>query len=132
MDIPLLSALADKMRWHQARQKLLAENVANAETPGFRGQDLTPFAFGDYLKNQSVAKIATAATQPGHITVMGTDADGFGARSASGFEVTPEGNSVTLEDEMMKVASNQMDYQTITSLYSRSLKLFRTALGKDA
>lgn len=132
MDIPLLSALADKMRWHQARQKLLAENVANSETPGYRGQDLTPFGFDDYLKNQSIAKIETVATQPGHITVMGTDADGFGPRAAGGFEVTPEGNSVTLEDEMMKVASNQMDYQTITSLYTRSIRLFRTALGKDA
>jgi flagellar basal-body rod protein FlgB len=132
MDIPLLSALADKMKWHQARQKLLAENVANSETPGYRGQDLTPFGFEDYVRNQSIASISTVATQPGHISVMGTGADGFGVRSASGFEVTPEGNSVTLEDEMMKVASNQMDYQTITSLYTRSLRLFRTALGRDA
>lgn len=132
MDIPLLSALADKMKWHQARQKLLAENVANAETPGFRGQDLAPFGFEDYLQNQSIASIETASTQPGHITVMGTNADGFGARASNGFQVTPEGNSVTLEDEMMKVSSNAMDYQTITSLYNRSLRLFRTALGKDA
>jgi flagellar basal-body rod protein FlgB len=132
MDIPLLTALADKMRWHQARQKLLAENVANAETPGFRGQDLSPFSFEGYMRNQTVAKIETATTRPGHIGVTGTGADGFGPRATGGFEITPEGNSVTLEDEMMKVASNQMDYQAITSLYTRSLRLIRTALGKDA
>jgi flagellar basal-body rod protein FlgB len=132
MDIPLLTALADKMKWHQARQKLLAENVANAQTPGYRGQDLTPFSFEGYVRDRNVSKIATAATQPGHISVTGTGADGFGPRAAAGFEITPEGNSVTLEDEMMKVSSNQMDYQTITSLYTRSLRLLRTALGKDA
>ena len=37
---------------------------------------------------------------------------------------------VSLEDEMMKVASNQMDYQAATTLYSRSLGLVKTALGK--
>ena len=42
----------------------------------------------------------------------------------------PTGNAVNLEDEMMKVAANQMDFQAATSLYSRSMGLFRTALGK--
>jgi len=44
--------------------------------------------------------------------------------------VRPGGNAVNLEDEMMKVAANQMDYQAATSLYSRSMGLFRVALGK--
>ena len=48
------------------------------------------------------------------------------------FEITPEGNGVTLEDEMMKVTSNQMDYQAVTTLYSRSLRLLKTALGRTA
>ena len=46
------------------------------------------------------------------------------------YEVRPAGNAVNLEDEMMKVAGNQMDYQAAISLYSRSMGLFRTALGK--
>lgn len=132
MKIGLLDALGEKMRWHQTRQTLLAENVANADTPDYRGKDLKAFGFEDHMKQLSSVKIATVATQPGHISVQGTDADGFGARQMNSFEITPEGNGVTLEDEMMKVAGNQMDYQAITALYTRSIKLLKTALGKQA
>jgi flagellar basal-body rod protein FlgB len=128
--IPLFTALTEKMKWHQARQGLLAENVANAETPGYRGRDLKAFGFDEHMQNLSVARIGTAITNPTHISVSGSNADGFGARRLNSFEVTPEGNGVTLEDEMMKVASNQIDYQTVTSLYTKSLTLIRTALGR--
>ena len=67
-----------------------------------------------------------------HFAVEGTDADGFGDRQMNNFEITPEGNGVTLEDEMMKVASNQIDYQTITAVYTRSLRILKSALGKSA
>ena len=132
MKLPLLSALTEKMKWHQARQSLLAENVANAETPGYRGRDLKAFGFEEHMRSLSTAKIATLATHPTHITVAGTGADGFGARDMNNFEITPEGNGVTLEDEMMKVASNQLDYQTITAVYTRSLRIIKSALGRQA
>lgn len=129
----LLDALGEKMRWHQTRQTLLAENVANADTPGYRGRDLEAFGFEKHMRSLSSVKVATVATQPGHITTPGTGApSGFEAREMNSFEITPEGNGVTLEDEMMKVAGNQMDYQTITALYTRSVRLLKTALGKQA
>jgi len=131
MKLTLLSALTEKMKWHQARQGLLAQNVANAETPGYKGRDLAAFGFERHMQNLSTAKIGTVATQPMHISVQGTNADGFGARDMNSFEITPEGNGVTLEDEMMKVASNQMDYQTITAVYTRSLRLLKSALGRQ-
>lgn len=129
--MPLFAALTEKMRWHQTRQGLLAENVANAETPGYRGKDLKAFAFEDHMRNLSVAQISTTATQPSHFSVAGIDSDGFGPRKMNSFEVTPEGNGVTLEDEMMKVTSNQMDYQAVTTLYTRSMRILRVALGKN-
>ncbi len=131
MKLQLLTALTEKMRWHQTRQTLLAENVANAETPGYRGKDLKAFTIEDRRQALSTATMSTATTQPGHISVSGGEPGGFGTRSLNNFEITPEGNGITLEDEMMKVASNQVDYQTITALYTRSLKLIRTALGKQ-
>ena len=129
--LPLFAALAEKMKWHQARQGLLAENVANAETPGFKGRDLKTFSFSEHMA-MSTAGVATATTAPGHIGAGITDmAASFGTKTVSGFEVTPDGNAVTLEDEMMKVAGNQMDYQTVTTLYTRSMRLIRTALGRQ-
>ncbi|MDC9824424.1 flagellar basal body rod protein FlgB [Devosia sp. ZB163] len=132
MKLGLLDAISEKMRWHQTRQTLLAENVANADTPGYRGRDLKAFGFEEHMKMRSRVEVATVATQPGHISVRGTGPDGFGARDLNSFEITPEGNGVTLEDEMMKVAGNQLDYQSITALYTRSVKLLKTALGKQA
>jgi len=132
MKLPLLSALTEKMKWHQARQSLLAENVANAETPGYRGRDLKAFSFDQHMTRLSTARIETATTNPTHIAVQGAGADGLGAQELNSFEITPEGNGVTLEDEMMKVASNQLDYQTVTALYSRSLRILKSALGRQA
>jgi flagellar basal-body rod protein FlgB len=126
--ISLFTALADKMRWHQARQGVLAENIANADTPGYIERDLTPFTFADEMK--SVATVTTATTSPAHISVSsGGATEGFGSES-SPFEITPSGNGVTLEDEMMKVSGNDMDYQTVTALYTRSMAILRTALGR--
>jgi len=130
-NIPLFTALAEKMKWHQTRQGLLAENVANAETPGYRGRDLKAFGFEEHMRNLTLAKGGVASTSPMHIAVGDAASGGFNPRQINNFEITPEGNGITLEDEMMKVASNQMDFQTVTTLYSRSLRLIRTALGKQ-
>ena len=131
MQLPLFSALADKMRWHQTRQSLLAENVANAETPGFRGRDLKAFSLEDQGTNLSMAQVTPLPSRPDHISISSImPQDGFMSRSLNSFEITPEGNGVTLEDEMMKVTGNQMDYQAVTSLYTRSMKIIKVALGR--
>ena len=56
--------------------------------------------------------------------------DSFDQNRKAGFETRPAGNAVNLEDEMLKVSANQMDYAAVTSLYSRSLHLLKTAIGK--
>jgi len=132
MNMPVFSAITDKMRWHQARQGLLAENVANAETPGFRGRDLAQYDFADRASGFSSASVTTSATQPMHFSVSSAEGSAFGAQRMANFEITPEGNGVTLEDEMMKVTTNLMDYQAATSLYQKSIKILKTAMGRQA
>jgi flagellar basal-body rod protein FlgB len=130
--VGLLQALTDKMKWHQARQSVLAENVANAETPNFVSHDLKAFKIegGGSL---SMATVSHTASTPGHISISSLSAvQGFGSNDSAGYEVTPDGKAVSLEDEMMKVTSNELDYQTVTTLYTRSLRLIRTALGRQA
>ncbi len=118
------------MEWNQGRQKLLAENVANAETPGYRGRDLAEFDFESVMRRQNGGSLATVTTSAGHISARNTGGGERSAFAVKSYEITPEGNGVVLENEMMKVAANQMDYQAATSLYSRSVKLLRTALGR--
>ena len=126
-DIPIFSMLRTRMQWHQERQRVLAENVSNADTPKFRPRDLKPLDFGREV--QSAGQVHLASTDPAHITAS-SGSGAFATDRPGKYEVRPAGNAVNLEDEMMKVAGNQMDYQAAISLYSRSMGLFRTAMGK--
>ena len=74
--------------------------------------------------------VSLARTDSGHIAGSGQTGSGFRSERGSRSEVRPSGNSVNLEQEMMKVAANQMDYQSVAALYTRSLSLIKTALGK--
>ena len=125
-DIPIFSMLRTKMQWHQERQRLLSENVANADTPRFRPRDLAPPRLDQM---QPAATVAMAQTQPGHIAASDAGGAQFQFDRNGKFEVRPAGNAVNLEDEMLKVASNQMDYQAATALYTRGLGLIKMALG---
>ncbi len=133
-DIPILSMLRTRLQWHQARQRVLAENVSNSDTPNFRPQDLAPPKMNEptlTARNSVVSSVALTRTESGHIGGLSLSTSSpFRSESKGQYEVRPTGNAVTLEDEMMKVASNQMDYQAATALYSRSLGLIKTALGK--
>jgi flagellar basal-body rod protein FlgB len=125
-DIPILSMLRERMQWHQAREQVLAENVANADTPNYQAKDLAP---PDFQRELSAASLTLARTEPGHIGGTGGGAQ-FATDETARYEMTPRGNSVTHEDEMMKVASNQMDFEAATSLYTHSLAMIRLAIGK--
>ncbi|MEJ1161005.1 flagellar basal body rod protein FlgB [Prosthecomicrobium sp. N25] len=130
-DLPLVGALKTKMRWNQARQRLLAENVANADTPQYRGRDLkAPRVQSSGLRPPNPPSIAVATTAAGHIQGRPIGGAGFRDAAQTGFETTPNGNAVNLEEEMMKAAENQIEYQAVTSLYQRSLGVIRTAIGK--
>jgi flagellar basal-body rod protein FlgB len=131
-DLPLLSAIKSRMQFHQARQKMLAENVANADTPGYRPRDLKPFDLMMAMQKQSDASQGPTRTHAGHIGSGGGAGGAIGNRRASVFESTPSGNAVNLEDEMMRLAQNNSDYQMATTLYSKSLGYLRLALGKRA
>jgi len=128
-DIPILAMLRTRMAWHQERQRVLANNVANADTPKFKPSDLVPPDFS--RPAPAAGAVALARSSPMHLSSSGA-AGGpqFAADSHGRYEVRPTGNAVNLEDEMMKVAANQMDYQMVTTLYSRGLGLIKTALGK--
>jgi flagellar basal-body rod protein FlgB len=127
-DLPLFSMLRTRMQWHQERQRLLAENVANADTPSFRPHDLAPLRF-DRMR-PTLSSVSLERTESGHIGSSESGSSQFQADRLGGYEVRPTGNAVNLEDEMIKVAANQMDYQAATTLYTRSLNLIKTAIGK--
>jgi flagellar basal-body rod protein FlgB len=131
-DLPILSALRTKMQWHQERQRVLAENISNSDTPNFRPRDLVEPKFdrSGATVGGGMGTLPIARTSATHIAASGP-ADSFdNDRGRSGFQTRPAGNAVNLEDQMLKVSANQMDYAAATSLYSKSLHLLKTAIGK--
>jgi flagellar basal-body rod protein FlgB len=125
-DLPLFSMLRSRMQWHQERQRLLAENVSNSDTPNYRARDLAPLKFD--RMTPTLSSIGLNRTESGHFASSETTSS-LGSRSG-GYDVRPTGGAVNLEDEMIKVAANQMDYQAATSLYTKSLGLIKIAIGK--
>ena len=131
-DLPMLSALRTKMQWHQERQRVLAENISNSDTPNFKPRDLVEPKFdrvGNTAAGGPMGSLPIMRTSASHIAPPGAR-DSFAQDTKGGFETRPAGNAVSLEDEMQKVAANQMDYAAATSLYTRSLGLLKTAIGK--
>jgi len=131
-DIPILSMLRTRLEWAQDRQRVLAENVANSDTPKYRARDLAQPKFEDptQITTAAVSTVSLTRTESGHIAGAGVSGSAFRIESKGNYEVRPTGNAVSLEDEMMKVAANQMDFQAATAVYTRSLNLLKIALGK--
>lgn|SRR5262245_19498919 len=126
-DLTLFSLLRSRMQWSQERQRVLAENVANADTANYRPRDLV--APRADRTQPALTNVSLAVTEPGHIA-GGPEASSRFASSRSGYDIRPTGNAVNLEDEMIKVAANQMDFQQVATLYSRSLSMLKAAVGK--
>jgi flagellar basal-body rod protein FlgB len=129
-DLPTLAVLRTKMQWHQERQRVLSENVSNSDTPNFKPRDLVEPKFdATGAAKGTMGSLAMMRTSTGHIISAGAT-DTFDQNRKAGFETRPAGNAVNLEDEMLKVSANQMDYAAVTSLYSKSMQLLKIAIGK--
>jgi flagellar basal-body rod protein FlgB len=128
--IPLFAAMNRRMTWLGQRQELLAQNIANADTPGYVAHDFKPQNFSDVLKSGGVgAPLPMRATAGGHLG--GVSADGKPrSEKTPGPEKLLSGNAVTLEEEMMKTAQTAMDFQLTTNLYKKHISMIKTALGR--
>ena len=130
-DIPLLSILRERMSWLNTRQTTLSENVANADTPGYTARDLKPLDFEAVLKSSTHNSAGSlAVTDPHHISVTNSTSQQFDDQESADTDANPTGNTVSLEEEMIKVADTQAQYQAAANLYSKAVNLLRTAIGK--
>lgn len=124
--IPLFDALAKRMAWLTQRQTVLAENVANANTPGYVAKDIKELNFGSAI-SQAQGALRLAVTQPGHIVSSAPD-------TVAPVVTDPEsrsldGNGVSLESQMMKVSTNASDFALVTTLYKQNVAMVKSVLG---
>lgn len=131
-DIPLLSMLKQRMTWLHQRQDVLTQNVANADTPGYVSRDLKPLAFSDELRKtagpmQGARTLTT--TNAHHIAMSPTSHASFESAAAPDIASSPNGNSVSLEQQMIKVADTQAEFQAATNLYAKAMSMMKIAIG---
>lgn len=118
------------MDWLSRRQTVLADNIANADTPNHTPQDLKAPEFESVLR-RSLRPMAPQVTHPGHVDAsVPARREPRAEEARERYETAPSGNSVVLEEQLVKVAENQMNHQTMTNLYRKHMQMFLTALGK--
>ena len=109
-----------------ARQAVVAQNMANADTPGYAARDLAPFKA---LYEAQGGTPGVRATREGHILGQGGQS-GFTPSERAGAQRDPNGNSVALETEMLNAVEVKRQHDRAITIYKSSLTLLRTALGR--
>jgi flagellar basal-body rod protein FlgB len=126
-DLPIFNLMQQKMSWLGNRQDVLARNIANASTPGYVPQDLREIEFGSALKAATRGDLQM--TNARHLTSASSGGGAFRTMAAPGSQSSPDGNSVILEEQAMKVSDTQMQYAEAAGLYKKMMSMWRSALG---
>lgn len=127
--IPLLSLIKGRLGYLSGRQKLIAENIANADTPKYSPKDLKPFE--KLLAAQGGAAAgALTRTNPMHLSAPGHNAKTGRPMTTPDSETRLDGNSVVLEEEMLKMAESRSAYDAAVSLYQQSMSMLQTAVRR--
>jgi flagellar basal-body rod protein FlgB len=128
--IPFFELINKRMAWLSQRQDVLAENVANVNTPGYKARDLKELSFAELLRGTD-SRTRLAVTQAGHIGATG-QAGAYKVVDDKSATPTINGNAVDMEAELMKVSKTGIDYQFAINLYKKQIGMIKTALGRGA
>lgn len=130
-NIALFQAMGAKMNYLSTRQGILAQNIANADTPDYRARDLTKVDFGAILQDVSGSKkMRLDRTAPGHMVPGGNLNSAENRKSRVTYEVAPADNSVIIEEQMVKASQTTIDYNLMTNLMRKNVGMLQTALGQ--
>lgn len=117
-----------RMRWLTQRQSVLAQNIANADTPGFKPKDMKPLSFAKTLGLKPVAPESGSK----HIRLMPQSGSAWSRAAEEGQASALSGNAVDLEVELKKSSDTALQYQTMANLYQKHMGLLRMAIKGDS
>lgn len=134
-NIPLFKALGAKMHYLGQRQKLIAQNIANADTPDYRPKDLVNVDFGqvlDHVRHEPgrLSQTRLDASHPTHLKAPNNIESVRDRKQKVTYEVAPAGNAVIMEEQVIKSRQTAMDYTLMTNLYRKNVNMIKIALGK--
>ncbi|MGV3577668.1 flagellar basal body rod protein FlgB [Brevundimonas sp.] len=127
-DIPLLGQIKGRMTWLDERQRLIAQNVANSDTPGYVGRDLR--APTDFAAALHGGPLRMAQTSAAHMRIGGPNGAPvarFTSEKSPDSETTLDGNAVVVEEQMLKMAESRMAYDAAIGLYTKSMAMITLA-----
>ena len=118
--------MSQAMARHAAlREGAIATNIANADTPGYRAKDVVSFAESYRMEHAQPMR----ATRAGHIGADGAYTISVSADPASD-ATSPDGNGVSIEDEMVKAVDVKRQHDRALAIYKSSLNVLRASLGR--
>ena len=116
-----------KMSWLTERQRVLSQNIANSDTPKYKPQDMKEVDFRKLVK-RNTRSVAIYRTHKSHMS-LGSERFKFDIKNSKGYETAPSGNAFILEQQMIKTAETNADFELMTNLYRKHVSLFKIALG---
>ena len=137
-DIPLFSMLRSRLGYLNQRQQVVAQNIANADTPAYTPRDISGFSFKAHVDAQKPAGSGSAMIGGSAPHLLKSTSSEAGASGPGGpgwrmnrkpdSETTLDGNKVVLEEQMMKMSDARVNYDAAISFYQKSLGLIRLAV----
>lgn len=128
--IQLFQMTSGMMDYADQRGSVLAENIANADTPGYRPHDVQRPDFASQLRDEAGMGVQLAATHGEHIGPQ-TQEPSPQTVDSEPYEVSPDGNAVELEQQMSNLAETQLHHEMATEIYRKAGGYITTALGKQ-
>ncbi len=122
-DIYLFGLSSRRAEWLSQRQTVIAENVANANTPGYRAKDVSAFT-----TVMETTKLDLAASRANHLVASAGREFGVDEGRQTPWDITHSGNSVSLEQEMLKAGEISRDYALDTSIAKAFHRMYLTTL----
>lgn len=126
--INLFETMSQKLDYLGVRHTLLAQNVANADTPGYKAQDLK--SFSEALR--TVKPAGMMATHNMHMVAEQGNTTYREDRRVEGWEVEPSGNQISLEEQMIEAADSVSQYQLATQLMKKHVSMLKATLSTRA
>lgn len=129
--LSLFRMARSKMDWLAQRQKVLAQNISNADTPKYRAKDLRELDFKKMAMDAMEPSVKPAMTNPAHMGAALPDLGPYREEAVRGtWERSIDGNPVVLEEQMEKMARGRSQYDLALQLVKKNLTMIKSALGQ--
>lgn len=128
IDIGILQMAQDLAAHATSRQSVIAQNIANADTPDYKARNTNSFA--DSYRESASLRVSSRPARSGHIA-LGSSGSAVDISEATTFGVeSPNGNTVSLEDQMVRAADVKYQHDLALGIYAKSLNILRAGMGR--